>query len=390
MKKTLFILALAGGFLSAHAQDELINKVKDNGGEDGYVFETLINLDATEVKNQGSSGTCWSYCTTSFIESEMIRQGKEPVDIAEMYTVRKTYEDKADKYVRLHGHLNFGQGGALLDMMHVLKNYGAVPQQSYEGLEIGFDYNKHGEMEAVLLGIIDAVIENKNGRISPVWKSSFNATLDAYLGEDPNEFEWNGKTYNPRSFADEVIGVNPDDYVQFTSFTHRPLHEEMVIEVPDNWLWAPAYNLSLDEMITSIDYALEEGFTISWAADVSEKGFSVKNGIALIPDRDWKDLSDEEKADLFNGPHPQLEVTPEIRQMEYDNYQTTDDHGMQITGLATDQEGNKFYIVKNSWGTKYGFDGYLYFSEEFVRLKTISYVVHKDGVPKDVAKAVNL
>lgn len=376
--------------MATQAQDELINKVKDNGGEDGYVFETVINLDATDVKNQGSSGTCWSYCTTSFLESEMIRMGKEPVDVAEMYTVRKTYEDKADKYVRLHGHLNFGQGGALLDVMHVIKYYGAVPQEAYEGLEIGFDYNKHGEMEAVLKGIVDAVIENENGRLSPVWKTSYDATLDAYLGEDPKEFEYNGKTYTPRSFADEVVGINPDDYVQFTSFTHHPMHEKVMIQVPDNWLWAPAYNVELDEMMTAIDHALEEGYTISWAADVSEKGFSLKNGVAIIPDRDWKDLSDEEKEDIFKGPHPQLDVTQEIRQLEYDNYQTTDDHGMQITGIATDQEGNKFYIVKNSWGTKYGFDGYLYFSEEYVRLKTLSFVVHKDGVPKDIAKAVNM
>ena len=376
--------------MATQAQDELINKVKDNGGEDGYVFETVINLDATDVKNQGSSGTCWSYCTTSFIESEMIRMGKEPVDVAEMYTVRKTYEDKADKYVRLHGHLNFGQGGALLDAMHVIKYYGAVPQEAYEGLEIGFDYNKHGEMEAVLKGIVDAVIENENGRLSPVWKTSFDATLNAYLGEDPKEFEYNGKTYTPRSFADEVVGINPDDYVQFTSFTHHPMHEKVMIQVPDNWLWAPAYNVELDEMMTAIDHALEEGYTISWAADVSEKGFSLKNGVAIIPDRDWKDLSDEEKENIVKGPHPQLDGTPEIRQLEYDNYQTTDDHGMQITGIATDQEGNKFYIVKNSWGTKYGFDGYLYFSEEYVRLKTLSFAVHKDGVPKDIAKAVNM
>ncbi len=390
MKKALLLIALAGGWMATQAQDELINKVKDNGGEDGYVFETVINLDATDVKNQGSSGTCWSYCTTSFLESEMIRMGKEPVDVAEMYTVRKTYEDKADKYVRLHGHLNFGQGGALLDVMHVIKYYGAVPQEAYEGLEIGFDYNKHGEMEAVLKGIVDAVIENENGRLSPVWKTSYDATLNAYLGEDPKEFEYNGKTYTPRSFADEVVGINPDDYVQFTSFTHHPMHEKVMIQVPDNWLWAPAYNVELDEMMTAIDHALEEGYTISWAADVSEKGFSLKNGVAIIPDRDWKDLSDEEKEDIFKGPHPQLDVTQEIRQLEYDNYQTTDDHGMQITGIATDQEGNKFYIVKNSWGTKYGFDGYLYFSEEYVRLKTLSFVVHKDGVPKDIAKAVNM
>jgi len=383
--------ALALSFsLNSWAQDDLINSVKDNGGDRGYQFETIVNHDATEVKDQGSSGTCWSYATSSFLESEMIRMGKDPIDISEMYTVRMTYIDKAEKYVRLHGNLNFGQGGALPDVLYVIDKYGAVPQQAYDGLVIGFDRNKHGEMESVLRGIVDAVIANKNGRISPVWKNTYTEALNAYLGEEPKSFEWAGKTYTPRSFADEVIGIDPDEYVQFTSFTHHPMNEEVMIQVPDNWAWGTAYNIELDAMIATIDHALENGFTVSWATDVSEKGFSIKNGVAIVPEKKWADMSSEEIETAFDGDIAERVITPEIRQRDYDNYETTDDHGMHITGMAKDQNGNKFYIVKNSWGTKYGFDGYIYVSEAFVRYKTIGILLHQDGVPKSVSKSVGL
>ena len=372
------------------AQDDLINKVKDNGGERGYQFETVVNHDATPVKDQGSSGTCWSYATSSFLESEMIRMGKDPVDISEMYTVRMTYIDKAEKYVRLHGNLNFGQGGALPDVLYVIDKYGAVPQQVYDGLVIGYDRNKHGEMEAVLRGIVDAVVDNKNGRISPVWKNTFADALNAYLGEEPESFEWAGKTYTPRSFADDVIGINPDEYVQFTSFTHHPLQEEVMIQVPDNWAWGKAYNIELDAMIETLDYALENGYTVSWATDVSEKGFSIKNGVAIVPKKKWADMTPEEIETAFDGGMVERQITPEIRQRDYDNYETTDDHGMHITGMAKDQNGKKFYIVKNSWSTKYGFDGYIYVSEAFVRYKTIGILLHREGVPKSVRKQIDL
>src|SRR5690606_35952882 len=286
--KYLILSLLAGLSLSATAQDNLIDQLKDNGGSGGpgYQFETLIDLEATPVKNQGSSGTCWSYATSSFIETEMIRMGKEPVDISEMFTVRQVYVDKADKYVRLHGFLNFAQGGALPDVLHVIEHYGAVPQSVYEGLNYGTEINSHGELEAALKGIVDAVIQNKNrrnGGITPVWKDAFEAYLNAYLGEYPEEFKFEGKTYTPRTFADEYIGIDPDDYVQLTSWIHEPMYSEVHIEVQDNWTWGTSYNVPLEEMMSNIDHALENGYSVAWAADVSDEGFSLRNGLAIVP-----------------------------------------------------------------------------------------------------------
>ncbi len=389
---------ILGGFLLAatatFAQDNLIKKVEGNGSENsiGYQFETIVDLEATPVKDQGRSGTCWSYATTSFVESEMIRMGKEPIDISEMFTVRMVYIDKADKYVRLHGNLNFGQGGALPDVLYVIKKYGAVPQEVYEGLNYGTDINNHGEMEGMLKGIIDAVVKNKNGTITPNWKVAFNTILDSYLGQYPEEFEYEGKTYTPRSFADKKMGIVADDYIQITSFTNHPMHSKCKIEVPDNWAWGDSYNVPLDEMIEDINYALDQGFTVDWATDVSEKGFSLKSGLAIVPVKDWEDMDVEEKTAHFQSPHDELVVTQEIRQAAYDNYTTQDDHGMQITGRAKDQNGTVYYIVKNSWGDREnGYrTGYLYVSEAFIRYKTISVMFHKEGLKKSTRKALEL
>lgn len=386
-------LALTIGF-SANAQDDLINKIKDNGGdtEKGFQFETLVDLEATPVKNQGRSGTCWSYATTGFVESEMLRMGKDPVDLSEMFTVRQVYVDKGEKYVRLHGYLNFAQGGALPDVMYVIDKYGAVPQEVYEGLDYGTEINNHGELEAVLKAQLDQVIKNKNGRITPVWKEAFNATVDAYLGEYPAEFKYKGKTYTPRSFADDYIGINPDDYVQLTSFNHHPMNEEVMIQVPDNWAWGKAYNVSLEDMMGALNNALDESFPVAWATDVSEKGFSLKNGVAIVPAKPYAKMSGEERAAMFDGPKEEMEITQENRQEAYDNYETQDDHGMLITGKVKDQAGNIYYIVKNSWGERANDfrAGYINASDAFVRYKTIGIMMHKDALPKKLAKKLGL
>ena len=379
---------------SATAQVDLINKVKDNGGDNqkGFQFETLVDLEATPVKNQGRSGTCWSYATTGFVESEMLRMGKEPVDLSEMFTVRMVYIDKAIKYVRLHGNLNFAQGGALPDVFYVLKHYGAVPQEVYEGLNYGTDINNHGELEAVLKAQLDEVIKNKNGKLTPAWKKALVATVDAYLGEYPEKFEYKGKTYTPRSFADEYIAINPKDYVQLTSFTHHPMHEEVMIQVPDNWAWGTAYNVSLDEMMDALNYALDESYPVAWATDVSEKGFSLRNGVAIVPAKPYGKMTEAERKAMFDGPKPELTITPEIRQEAYDNYETTDDHGMLITGKVKDQAGTVYYIVKNSWGERDNEfrSGYINASDAFVRYKTIGIMMHKDALPKKLKKKLNL
>ena len=389
-------LLLAGALLSSQAiaQVDLINKVKDNGADAplGYEWETIVDIEATPVKNQGASGTCWSYATTSFVESEMMRMGKEPVDLSEMNTVRKVYQDKGEKYIRLHGYLNFAQGGALPDVLYVIKNYGAVPQEVYNGLNYGTEKNRHGEMEGALKGILDAVKGNKNGKLSTSWRKAFDATLDAYLGEEPAQFGYNGETYTPRSFADEVIGIDPDDYVQLTSWTHHPFYEACQIQVPDNWTWGTSYNLPIDEMMEALNASLEAGYPVAWACDVSDKGFSIKNGIAVMPNQSWSDMSTEEAQAIYAGPHDEAIVDQGARQEQYDNYLTQDDHGMVIQGMVKDQEGNVFYIVKNSWGDiPNDFrPGYLYASESYVRLKTISIMMHGDSMEKSLKKKLSL
>ena len=375
----------------AFAQVDLINKVAQNGGDEipQFEFTTVYDIEATSVKNQARSGTCWSYSSTSFIESEMIRMGKDPIDISEMYTVRKTYQDKADRYVRLHGKLNFSQGGALLDVLYVIKHYGAVPQSVYEGLNYGTVNNDHNEMEAALKGIVDAVVNKNSGTITTAWKRALDGVLDAYLGEEPATFDYQGNSYSPKSFADEVIGIDVDDYIQLTSFTHKPFNAYYAILVPDNWNWDPSFNVPLDDMMGAIDHALSKGFTVDWATDVSEKGFSLKNGVAVMPEADWKDMTSEERSAIYTGPHAELVVTQALRQDAYNNYQTQDDHGMQIVGKVLDQTGDAYYIVKNSWGDRENDyrTGYIYASEAFVRYKTISVLMHKDALPKAIKKA---
>ncbi|GLB49774.1 C1 family peptidase [Neptunitalea lumnitzerae] len=391
MKKIVMTFALAGfiGF-SAHAQDDLIASLKDNqslSATAGFEFTPIINLERTSVKNQGSSGTCWSYSGNSFLESEMIREGKEPVDIAEIYTARCTYIEKAKNYVRMHGNLGWGDGGALHDVINMYDTYGALPQEVYNGLNYGTDINRFGEMQAALKGMLDGVIQNKNRQLTPNWIKAFTAVLDSYLGEVPENFEYKGKTYTPKSFADEVIGLKADNYLELTCIPNEPLYEEVFFPVPDNWSFDYAYNVQMDDLTATIDNALENGYTVGWATDVSEKYFSWKNGVAYVPEMDYKYMTAEEKDNMFNGPQPEAEITPEMRQEAFDNYTTTDDHGMQIVGLAKDQNGKEYYIVKNSWGESNDYMGYLFVTKNFVKYKTTALLVNKKAIPKKIYKS---
>lgn len=371
----------------ANAQDDLIKKLDANKSDDAkkkFVFTDIINLECTNVKNQASSGTCWSYSTNSFLESEMIRAGRPKVDLAEIYSARMVYEEKADNYVRMHGALSWGDGGECHDVINMYAKYGAMPQEAYSGLHYGTKKNKFGELQGVLKGMLDAIVRNPNGKLTTSWKKAFDAVLDAYLGPVPESFNYRGRRYTPKSFAREVVGLSPADYIELSSFTDKPYYQKTMFMVPDNWSFDKVYNVKLKDMTNIIDNALREGYTVAWAADVSEKYFSWKNGVAFVPEKDWEDMEEDEQKELFDGPKTERVITPELRQEAFDNYETTDDHGMHIVGLAKDQAGTEYYIVKNSWGTKNDYKGYIYVSKNYVKYKTTAFLLNKRGIPSSI------
>lgn len=365
-----------------------------------FHFTDVKLINTTPVKDQNKSGTCWCFAGTSFFEDEILGKSGKELDLSEMYTVRQCYLEKADRYVRMGGATNFSPGGSILDVPYVWQRYGAIPESAYAGLNYGEDKHVHGELQAVLSAYLKGIVSKPNKRLSTAWRKGYEAILDAYLGEVPATFTVDGKTYTPQSYA-KALGLDMADYVPITSFTHHPTYEPFVLEVADNWLWAPYQNVTLDELKKIIDNSLEQGHSLVWAADVSEGGFKWTDGFAVIPKEKteadmegtelsrWVKLSDKdrerERYDI-EGPVDEIEVTPESRQQMFDRFETTDDHGMVIIGTATDQTGKRFYKVKNSWDSNQVYDGYFYVSEPYVLAKTISILVHKDAIPKDVAK----
>lgn len=376
-------------------------KKKEKKAE-GYQFTVEVENPITSIKNQASSSTCWAFSALSFFESEILRNGYDPakLDLSEMFIVSNAYYDKAIKYVRLHGVLNFGPGSSFGDALTILKTYGIVPDSEMAGLNYGTELHRHAEMDAALKGYIDAIVTNPNRSLSTAWKNGFRGILDAYLGEVPEKFTVDGKEYTPKTYM-ESLGINLDDYVDLTSFTHHPFYEQMVIEVPDNWRNEKAYNLPLDDLIATIDNALKNGYTVAWAADVSEAGFT-REGLGIVPDMKkmeetgsdqarWIGKTPQEKnMACFEAPCPELEITQEMRQEGYDNYQTTDDHGMHMYGIARDQNGKKYYMIKNSWGKAGKYEGIWYVSEAFVRYKTMDILVNKNAIPADIREKLAL
>lgn len=380
---------LAAGLLltatTGFGQDNLVNALKNNqsaNSANSFTFTPVINAEVTSVKNQKSSGTCWSYSTNSFLESEMIRMGKKPVDLADLFTARNAYIEKGINYVRMHGALTLGDGGACHDVTNMFAKYGALPQEAYSGNDYGSP-GSSDRMNKITSAILKKAVE---GKFDPTWKARYIATIDSCMGAVPEKFTYEGKEYTPKTFGKEVVGINPADYVELSSFTSSPYYEKAVLMVPDNWSFDQVYNVQMDDIITIIDNAVKKGFTVAWATDVSEKGFSWKNGVAYVPANDFESMSNDEKKSMFNGPKAEKEITVELRQAAFDNYETTDDHGMQITGIAKDQSGKEYYIVKNSWGATNDYKGYLYVTKNFVKYKTTAFLLHKNGIPSELRK----
>lgn len=394
MKNKLILLGLILFVASpVFSQVDLVNKVINNKSENakaGFHFTTIVDVETTPVENQGASGTCWSYSTNSFLSSEMASAGKQPVPLSKIYSARCVYMEKAINYVRMHGGLKWGQGGEPHDVINMYAKYGALPEAVYTGLNYGTEINRFGEMNAILKAMLDAVIENKNGKLTPNWKVAFNNVLDAYFGPVPDSFEFRGKTYTPKSFAKEVVGIDPKNYVEFISQTSTPYWEKAMMMVPDNWAFQWDWNIPMDEITKIIDNALKNGYSVAWGTDVSEPYFSWKNGIAYVPAIQVNNMTKEQKENMFKGPKPERNITPEMRQMAFDNYKTTDDHGMQIVGIAKDQNGKEWYLIKNSWGTHNDYKGYLYVTKDFVKYKTTSFLVNKNGVPQGIRQKLNI
>lgn len=366
---------------AAVAQDAISNKENSK-----YQFTVLKNLDAYDVQNQGMTGTCWSFSGLSFFESELLRTGKgKNLNLSEMFVVRKMYPLKAANYVRMHGKSNFGEGGGFPDDLLCLKNYGLVPQEAYDGNK-GKAYN-HAEMAGLLEGMVKSLGDAKT--VNPNWQKAFNGVVDAYMGAAPESFQYNGKTYTPQSFAKE-LGLNADDYVIISSFNHHPFYSQFVLEVPDNWNWEKVYNVPLKEFTDIAEKAVMNGYSLAWAADVSERGFSFKDGLAIVPEKDFADFTDKDRSELFTVPGKEKVITQENRQEAFDNFETQDDHGMHITGLVKDQNGNKYFRVKNSWGTTNMNQGYFFASVPYFAYKTTCYMVNKKAIPKDIAKKMGL
>ena len=391
-RKSFYIAALLlASSTQTFAQDNLINSLKNNVSDNsktGFVFTEVINLGNTSIKDQGSSGTCWSYSGNSFLESEMIRMGKKPVEISPIFTAYQTYLEKAKTFVQLHGDQAQGEGGQLHDVLTIFRKYGAVPQEVYTGLREGQTRNNFSEMSNILQGMNENIVKNK--KLTPDWQKAVTGVMDAYLGVPPKTFQYNGKTYTPRTWADEVVGINPDDYVGISSFKAYEYYKPFVLLIQDNWSYERFYNVQMNDLTDIIDNALVNGYTVAWATDVSEKFFSWKNGVAFVPEKEIERMSIAEQKELFNGPKPEAKITEDMRQAAYDDYSTTDDHGMHIVGLVKDQNGKEYYIVKNSWGASNDYQGYMYVTKEYVKYKTLSILVHKNAIQKGIKSKLGI
>ena len=404
MKKIVLFTLMSVWALCGWAQADTTQVANDS--TEGFQFTTVDSIAITPVKNQNRSGTCWSYSTIGFLESELIRMGKGEWDLSEMFVVHHTMLDRAEYVVRMYGTAQFAPGGSAYDVIYCLKNYGLVPQEVMPGIKYGSTpadtLPVHTELDAVAGGVVDAVTNSGLKKLTPVWKQALTAVYDTYLGACPETFTYEGKEYTPKSFA-QMLGLNADDYVSITSYTHHPYYTTFALEVPDNWRMDQMYNVPMEEMMAIIDNALAKGYTLAWGADVSEICFTRK-GLGVVPNEDeavdltgsdmtrWLGLSATDKREeLTKKPLPEKTITQERRQAAYDSWENTDDHGMQIFGTAKDQNGKRYYMVKNSWGTqKSEYKGIWYVSEAYMQYKTNDVLVHKDAIPTAIRKKLGI
>lgn len=365
---------------------------KTNKKDSEYKFTTLKNLEAAPIQNQNQTATCWSFSSLSFFESEMIRMGKtKDVNLSEMFVVNKVYGLKADNYMRMHGKTNFAEGGGFPDVITVLKNYGLMPEEVYSGKKDPSSPHNHKLLETTLKNVLSPAANDETQKIDFTFLHNTVASVcDEYLGKIPEKFDYKGKSYTSKTFAEET-GLNADDYIFLTSFSHHPFYSQFVLEIPDNWNWQKVYNLPLNEFQEVLTNAINTGYSIAWGADVSEKTFLRVDGLAIIPEIPFSKMSNDEKNSLSLKPQKQLLITQEIRQKAFDNYETMDDHGMHIIGLVKDQNNTLYYVVKNSWGKEVNqCDGYFYASESYVLYKTTSIMLHKKALPLEIAKKLGI
>ncbi|HWR94996.1 MAG TPA: C1 family peptidase [Flavobacterium sp.] len=389
IKKSLLV---AGVFcsLSLFAQEELIKKVINNASvSSNFEFKEVIDLEDTSVKNQGKAGTCWSYAGNSFIESEMIKNGKTPVDLAEIFTARQVYLLKAKNFILFNGNLSLGDGGETHDVMNILRTYGAMPQEAYTYEDYGKGTLNTKEFQAEFKAILDAYIKNEDPNKGTSWVTDVNKLFDQKLGKLSESFVYQGKTYTPDTFSKEVVGINPDDYIEFSSYKDVPYYTQMVLPVPDNWSFDRVYNIPMTQMTDIVDYALSKGYTVAWSSDVSEPYFSWTNGVAQVPNYDnIYSITDEQKKTLFNGPIEEKVITEDLRLDGLYSLTTTDDHAMHIVGVVKDQNGKEYYKVKNSWGETNDKKGYLYVTKAYVQLKSTGILLNKNALSKSVKSKI--
>ncbi len=400
MKITGFLICMLfslNAFCQDHdlGRDEIIRRYEQNLkrkpiDKSKFYFKDVVALEHTGVRTQKGEGTCWSYATNSFLESEMMRMGKKPYDLSCIYSLRCAYMEKAESYIRMHGGIAWGEGGEMHDVMNMLALYGAMPEAVYPGNGIHITAEKIAQMNDALRGFLDKIIDNPATGLARDWRQAFDAIMVSFIGDAPDKFNFDQHNYNPATFARKCVGIHPEDYVELASVINKPMYKEMTLLVPDNWAFNRVYNVKMDDLTDIVDRALSRGFTVAWEADISEPYFSWHHGIAYVPEKEYDEMSPAERHSMFAGPKMEKYISPQLRQISLDNLETTDDHAMHIVGVAEDQNHKKYYKVKNSWDTGNEYNGFIYVTKAYLKYKTSTIMLHKSALSVEMRNNLNL